>query len=117
MKGVEMKRPRNYSPTSISPHAVGSTRICHACEASLPHAQMTEIHPVPGLTMYRCPACVELLARVLAYAKSRWCWDDAAMLGELFERDWVRGETVEGFVDAWARDYDLTDPRDVGMNP
>lgn len=55
-----------------------------------------------------------VLSAILAYAKQRWCWDDASMLEELYETYGIDG-TSEGFVDAWAHHYDLTDPRDVGL--
>jgi hypothetical protein len=56
-----------------------------------------------------------LLARILAYAKARWCWDDAPMLEELYETYGI-DTTPEAFVDAWAYHYDLTDPRELGLN-
>jgi hypothetical protein len=55
-----------------------------------------------------------LFQRILAYAKSRWCWDDESMLAELYERE-AGDNTVEATVDGWARHYDLIDPRDVGV--
>lgn len=55
-----------------------------------------------------------LFQRILAYASDRWCWDDELMLAELYECD--AGElTVEATVDAWARKYDLIDPREAGL--
>lgn len=107
-------RKQHYQPTLMSVVVNSSTKICHACAAKLPHNQMTEVHPVPGLTLYRCPACVAQLAAILAYAKSRWCWDDAPMLEELYERHPVE-TTVEAWVDELARDYGLIDPRDAGL--
>jgi hypothetical protein len=53
-----------------------------------------------------------VLARILAYAKERWCWDDATMLEELYETYGVR-TTPEAFVDDFAHHYDLIDPRDA----
>jgi len=106
-------REKHHQPTLMGVFVNSSSKICHACEATLPHDRMTEVHPVPGLTLYRCPACTGQLAAILAYAKARWCWDDASMLEELYERHPVE-TTVEAWVDEWARDYDLTDPRDAG---
>lgn len=51
-----------------------------------------------------------VLARILAYAMERWCWDDSSMLEELYARHGV-DTTPEAFVDAMAHHYDLTDPR------
>lgn len=54
------------------------------------------------------------LARVVAYAKETWCWDDESFLGEAFEKQYdPKVDTPEGFVDALAQDYDLEDPRSV----
>jgi hypothetical protein len=53
-----------------------------------------------------------VLARILAYAKDRWCWEDSTMLEELYETYGV-DSTPEAFVDNFARHYDLTDPRDA----
>lgn len=103
-----------YKGSNISPFSTGSTRACHICTALLPEASMTRVHPVPGLTMYRCPACEGRLQRILAYARTRWCWDDPAMLEELYARHGI-DTTPEAFVDAWADHYDLTDPRHVGL--
>ena len=64
--------------------------------------------------MNKQPTADARLAHVLAYAKSRWCWDDVAMLEELYQRADI-DDTPEELVDAWARHYDLTDPRDVGL--
>jgi hypothetical protein len=100
-----------YVASDISPHAAGDSRVCHLCLAGLPLAQMTEIHPVPGLTLYRCPDCCARLAAVFAHARERWCWDDEACLGELVERYWRPGDTPASFVDGFARDYELDDPR------
>jgi hypothetical protein len=103
-----------YVGSNISPFANGRQKICHTCAALLPQSQVVEVHPVPGLTMYRCQNCTALLQRILAYAKERWCWDDASLLEELFVRENV-DTTPEAAVDAWARDLDLTDPRDLGV--
>jgi hypothetical protein len=55
-----------------------------------------------------------ILTRILAYAMARWRWDDASMLEELYARYGV-STTPEAFVDDWARHYDLTDPRELGL--
>lgn len=55
-----------------------------------------------------------LFARILAYAKARWCWDDETMLAELYESE-AGDMPVEATVDAWARHYDLIDPRELGL--
>lgn len=54
----------------------------------------------------------ELLARVYAHAKARWCWDDERMLEELYQQRYDGSVTPEAFVDALADKYDLDDPRD-----
>jgi hypothetical protein len=51
-----------YRPTSISAHSTGSTKICMDCHNQFPLKAVTEIHPVPGLTMYRCCGCVTVEA-------------------------------------------------------
>jgi hypothetical protein len=57
------------------------------------------------------------LARIVAYAAQRWCWDDEAFLAEAAERLYsaADGDTPEGFVDMLAAEYDLTDPRSLGL--
>lgn len=55
--------PSRYCGSNITPFAHdGRTKLCEHCLDRLPVEQMTEVHPVPGLTMYRCPACTALLA-------------------------------------------------------
>jgi hypothetical protein len=107
-----------YKGSNISPFVNTRTRVCMDCTATLPIISLTKVEPVPGLTMYRCPACVErcrdTLAAILAYAKWRWCWDDATLLEELYQRDGV-ATTPEAAVDAWAYHYDLLDPREQGL--
>jgi hypothetical protein len=109
-----------YKGSNISPFACGPDKVCMDCMAALPEASMTLVQRTPGLTMYRCPACAAqrptTLAAILAYAKARWCWDDRTMLEELFDTYAMSG-TPEEFVDMWAHKYDLTDPRDLGINP
>lgn len=57
-----------YRPTSISVHSTGSTKICMDCHNAFPLRAVTEIHPVPGLTMYRCADCLTASAAVEATA-------------------------------------------------
>jgi hypothetical protein len=47
-----------YRPTSISAHSNTATKICMDCHNQFPVKSVTEVHPVPGLTMYRCCDCV-----------------------------------------------------------
>lgn len=54
------------------------------------------------------------LAQVTTYANERWCWDDTSMITELFENHYnPETDTPKQFIDDLARDYDLTDPREV----
>lgn len=53
-----------------------------------------------------------ILARILAYARERWCWDDESFLEEQYELRWRESDTPEAFVDALAEDFELLDPRD-----
>jgi hypothetical protein len=46
-----------YRPTSISAHSNTATKICMDCHNQFPVKAVTEVHPVPGLTMYRCGGC------------------------------------------------------------
>lgn len=46
-----------YRPTSISAHSNTATKICLDCHNQFPVKAVTEVHPVPGLTMYRCGGC------------------------------------------------------------
>ncbi|MGZ8317474.1 MAG: hypothetical protein ACXWVD_00085 [Telluria sp.] len=58
------------------------------------------------------------LEAILAHARKRWCWDDEAMLAELYERLYdAATDTPEAFVDDLAEDYDLTDPRSLQFTP
>ena len=56
-----------------------------------------------------------LLAAIIAHASDRWCWDDESFLEEAFDRLYGPDDTPEAFVDALAADYNLTDPRDIGL--
>lgn len=47
-----------YRPTSISAHSNTGSKICMDCHQQFPVKELTEVHPVPGLTMYRCGGCV-----------------------------------------------------------
>lgn len=57
------------------------------------------------------------LSAILAHARKRWCWDDEAMLAELYETMYGEGDTPEDFVDQLAEDYGLTDPRSLQFTP
>jgi hypothetical protein len=46
-----------YRPTSISVHSNTASKICMDCHNQFPVKAVTEVHPVPGLTMYRCGGC------------------------------------------------------------
>lgn len=50
-------RNDRYVGSNISPFVAGTHKVCCECLVRLPLSQMTLIHPVPGLTMYNCPAC------------------------------------------------------------
>jgi hypothetical protein len=49
-----------YRPTSISAHSTGGTKICKDCHHQFPVKAVTEVHPVPGLTMYQCADCLAM---------------------------------------------------------
>lgn len=54
--------------------------------------------------------------QILQYAEKRWCWDDTSFLEEMFEVHYnPKVDTPQVFVDDLAKDYDLTDPRDVNF--
>src|SRR6266403_3377975 len=59
---------------------------------------------------------LRLLAAIIAHASARWCWDDESFLEEAFDRLYGPDDTPEAFVDALAADYNLTDPRDIGLH-
>lgn len=57
-----------------------------------------------------------VLAQVLAYAKTRWVWDDVSLLTELYDDQYdPASDTPKAFVDAQAEHYDLTDPHTPWM--
>lgn len=60
-----------------------------------------------------------MLDAIYTYARARWCWDDETFLAEQYDRlgtDLDVADPIQKFVDDLARDYDLTDPRDVGIS-
>jgi hypothetical protein len=55
-----------YRPTSISAHSNTATKICMDCHNQFPVKAVTEVHPVPGLTMYRCADCATMASAAAA---------------------------------------------------
>jgi hypothetical protein len=51
-----------YRPTNISAHSNTATKICMDCHNQFPVKSVTEVNPVPGLTMYRCAGCAATAA-------------------------------------------------------
>lgn len=41
--------------SNMTPHTVANTRYCYKCGTPHPIKDMTEHHPVPGLTLWLCP--------------------------------------------------------------
>jgi hypothetical protein len=43
-----------YRPSNITPHIASQERFCWSCGTKYPLSEVTEKHPVPGLTVWQC---------------------------------------------------------------